>query len=109
MVLGVGGSSPLGHPKRRGPVARLRRASSSIWQSNGLLIRRFGVRIPGGPRTRSRCRDRGTDAYAIGALDVVVTFQMLIDLVIVGMGINASVSAARLGRKPQTRGQRRGR
>src|SRR6185436_1428751 len=29
---------------------RLRRASSSTWQSNGLLIRRFGVRIPGGPR-----------------------------------------------------------
>jgi hypothetical protein len=27
----------------------LHRASSSIWQSNGLLIRRFGVRIPGGP------------------------------------------------------------
>src|SRR4029077_21213093 len=25
------------------------RASSSIWQSNGLLIRRFGVRVPGGP------------------------------------------------------------
>jgi len=49
VVLGVGGSSPLGHPKPEGPVARLRRASSSIWQSNGLLIRRFGVRIPGGP------------------------------------------------------------
>ena len=31
------------------PVATLRRASSSIWQSNGLLIRRFGVRVPGGP------------------------------------------------------------
>src|SRR5262249_27244035 len=25
------------------------RASSSTWQSNGLLIRRFRVRIPGGP------------------------------------------------------------
>jgi hypothetical protein len=27
----------------------LGRASSSIWQSNGLLIRRFGVQVPGGP------------------------------------------------------------
>jgi hypothetical protein len=30
-------------------LATLGRASSSIWQSNGLLIRRFRVRIPGGP------------------------------------------------------------
>src|SRR5215210_4371262 len=88
VVLGVGGSSPLGHPTRtrtlpvrsagtrrtrfavadtartsahttarryprravdRGAIGRLPRASSSTWQSNGLLIRRFGVRIPGGP------------------------------------------------------------
>jgi hypothetical protein len=30
---------------------------------------------------------------------LVVTFQMLLDLVILGVGINAFVSAARLGRK----------
>jgi voltage-gated potassium channel len=33
---------------------------------------------------------------------LVVTFQMLLDLVILGVGINAFVSAARLGRKRQT-------
>ena len=57
MVLEAGGSSPLGHPIPIGPmaVARLRRASSSTRQSNGLLIRRFGVRIPGGPPSDERC------------------------------------------------------
>ena len=46
MVPEVGGSTPLGHPK---PLASLAaRASSSIWQSIGLLIRRFWVRVPGG-------------------------------------------------------------
>ena len=60
VVLGVGGSNPLGHPKfgrsaRKRAAGRiaLGRASSSIWQSNGLLIRRFGVRVPGGPPTRA--------------------------------------------------------
>ncbi|MGH2700746.1 MAG: potassium channel family protein [Actinomycetota bacterium] len=33
---------------------------------------------------------------------VVVTFQMLLDLVILGVGINAFVSAARVGRKRQS-------
>jgi voltage-gated potassium channel len=33
---------------------------------------------------------------------LVVTFQMLLDLVILGVGINAFVSAARLGRKRQS-------
>jgi voltage-gated potassium channel len=33
---------------------------------------------------------------------LVVTFQMLLDLVILGVGINAFVSTARLGRKRQT-------
>jgi hypothetical protein len=32
----------------RARMLRLSRASSSIWQSNGLLIRRFWVRVPGG-------------------------------------------------------------
>jgi voltage-gated potassium channel len=33
---------------------------------------------------------------------VVVTFQMLLDLVILGVGVNAFVHAARLGRKRQS-------
>ena len=40
---------------------------------------------------------------------VVVTFQMLLDLVILGVGINAFVSAARLGRKRQTAAEEAGR
>ena len=58
-----------GPPGMRPSVARLRRASSSIWQSNGLLIRRFGVRVPGGPpqdlpgRFRSLSFNVGADAY----------------------------------------------
>jgi hypothetical protein len=40
---------------------------------------------------------------------LVVTFQMLLDLVILGVGINAFVSAARLGRKRQTAAEEAGR
>ena len=56
MALKVGGSIPLGHPN-----AGQRRTSASFarhhaplaqWQSNGLLIRRFWVRIPGGAPER---------------------------------------------------------
>jgi hypothetical protein len=49
---GLGVQIPSVTLPHRGPsaLARLRRASSSIWQSNGLLIRRFRVRVPGGPR-----------------------------------------------------------
>ena len=39
---------------------------------------------------------------------LVVTFQMLLDLVILGVGINAFVSAARLGRKRQTAAEETG-
>src|SRR3990172_5029316 len=46
---GWGFKSPRSPESLRFAVARLRRASSSIWQSNGLLIRRFRVRVPGGP------------------------------------------------------------
>jgi hypothetical protein len=58
VVLEAGGSSPLGHPTDSAviAIARLNRASSSIWQSNGLLIRRFGVRVPGGPPTNALVR-----------------------------------------------------
>ncbi len=63
MVAEVGGSSPLGHPlaprlRPGGLLFPLGRAPTGIryarsaplaqWQSNGLLIRRFRVRIPGG-------------------------------------------------------------
>ena len=40
---------------------------------------------------------------------LVVAFQMLLDLVILGVGINAFVSAARLGRKRQTAAEEAGR
>ena len=40
---------------------------------------------------------------------LVVTFQMLLDLVILGVGINAFVGAARLGRKRQTAAEEAGR
>ena len=49
---GWGFKSPRSPESLRFAVARLRRASSSIWQSNGLLIRRFRVRVPGGPPPR---------------------------------------------------------
>jgi hypothetical protein len=59
VALEVGGSSPLGHPKfehrqvlgeceGRSPMLRPSNAPLAQWQSNGLLIRRFWVRIPGG-------------------------------------------------------------
>ena len=51
-------SPPCKHRRRglgRSRVVTLRRASSSIWQSNGLLIRRFGVRVPGGPPHLTCC------------------------------------------------------
>ena len=69
MALEVGGSSPLGHPTcvkvlhvwdniAVGPAGAFRKlidpaqgriaAPLAQWQSNGLLIRRFWVRIPGG-------------------------------------------------------------
>jgi voltage-gated potassium channel len=40
---------------------------------------------------------------------LVVTFQMLLDLVILGVGINAFVGAARLGRKRQSETEEAGR
>jgi voltage-gated potassium channel len=40
---------------------------------------------------------------------LVVTFQMLLDLVILGVGINAFVSAARLSRKRQSATEEAGR
>ncbi len=58
MVQEAAGSNPVTHPNslivvRSGQpgvaIGIVMRASSSIRQSNGLLIRRFGVRIPGGP------------------------------------------------------------
>ena len=49
VALEVGGSSPLGHPTGDGrDHRRLALAPLAQWQSNGLLIRRFWVRIPGG-------------------------------------------------------------
>ena len=63
MALEVGGSSPLGHPSIApladdgvgGQTVGCRpSASSSIWQSNGLLIRWFWVRVPGGAPQRQR-------------------------------------------------------
>ena len=39
----------------------------------------------------------------------MVTFQMLLDLVILGVGINAFVGAARVGRKRQTAAEEAGR
>ncbi len=46
VILDVGGSNPLGHPAEA-PVV-WRGAPLAQRQSNGLLIRRFRVRIPGG-------------------------------------------------------------
>jgi hypothetical protein len=73
-------------PAAESPVDTLGRASSSIWQSNGLLIRRFGVQVPGGPQ---RHLDRigqtpwvllprqrlgvGAKAYVVGRTRIVAT------------------------------------
>ena len=58
VVLAVAGSSPVGHPGPSGHNVvgrswcslhcRLATAPLAQWQSNGLLIRRFWVRLPGG-------------------------------------------------------------
>jgi hypothetical protein len=63
VILVVGGSSPLGYPKSQSsgggnPVAsRLsREAPLAQWQSNGLLIRRFWVRLPGGAQQKAWSR-----------------------------------------------------
>ena len=61
VVLAVAGSSPVGHPGPSGHNVvgrswcslhcRLATAPLAQWQSNGLLIRRFWVRLPGGAHT----------------------------------------------------------
>ena len=55
-------------PRSPKPLASLAaRASSSIWQSIGLLIRRFWVRVPGGvPAIRSGPAGLVTGAVAVG-------------------------------------------
>ena len=51
VVLDVAGSNPVGHPNYSSLVAKKQHAPLAQWQSNGLLIHRFWVRIPGGAQT----------------------------------------------------------
>ena len=60
MALKAGGSSPLDHPNKHRAcgckvVCLVGLAPLAQWQSNGLLIRRFWVRIPGGALFYLRC------------------------------------------------------